>query len=136
MTHSINSLQGKLWKNISIIFAVFVVVYGITRIIPILKGVTITTNNVINNDNSSITIEGIAKHAKKLSVNGRDILIDTEGNFIDEVMLSPGINRITLVAEDIRGKTHTKEIVMNGKIIKDSKPVAFINDKEQQINNN
>ncbi len=127
MTHSINSLQGGLWKNISIIFGLVIVVYGVMRIVPVLEGVKITTNSIVNTDGNSITIQGVAQHAKNVTVNGRSILIDTSGKFIDEVMLNPGINKITLTAEDIRGKTHTKEIVMSGKESIELKPVALIN---------
>ncbi len=130
MTHSINSLQGGLWKKISIIFAVVVIFYGVMRIVPILEGVKITTNDLINHNDNTVTIQGVAKHAKNLSVNGRPILIDPEGNFVDEIMLNPGINKITLIAEDIRGKIHTKEIVMSGNELKELKPVALFNNQE------
>ncbi|OGI76504.1 hypothetical protein A3C57_01425 [Candidatus Nomurabacteria bacterium RIFCSPHIGHO2_02_FULL_33_12] len=116
MTHSINSIQAKLWKTILFVFAFVVIGYGIFRAIPIINGVEIITAKVIENDqyNNALTVNGSAMHARTLSINGRAILIDPDGSFTDEVMLNPGINRITLEAIDIRGKVHTKEIVMTG----------------------
>ncbi len=118
MTHSINSLQGKLWRNILIIFGIMVVSYGAFRIVPIIRGVSIITTQpekIIQDDNS-ITLNGIARHARSLSINGRSILIDPDGSFTEEIMLVSGVNKITLSAEDIRGRIHTKEIILNGNV--------------------
>lgn len=116
MTNSINSLQSTLWKWILTGFASLVLVYGVFRIIPIMRGVEIQialpSQSEIQND--SFVLTGVADHARTLTINGRAILIDPAGNFSDEVILSPGINKITLVAQDIRGNFHKKEFVMNG----------------------
>jgi hypothetical protein len=149
MTHSINSLQGKLWKTILLVFAVLVVSYGVLRIIPILRGVKITTMQIQDNTSSenSVEIKGKAMHARSLSINGRAILMDPDGSFTDEVILVGGINKITLEAVDVRGKTHTKQMVMNGNVtdhpeIKPVSPIAVantatdvLNDQETIINN-
>ncbi len=63
----------------------------------------------------SFMLTGNAKHARTLSINGRNILIEPSGEFEDEVILSPGLNRIKITAEDVRGKTHSKELVLIGK---------------------
>ncbi len=128
MTHSINSLQSQIWKTILIVFAVLVISYGIFRIIPIIRGVNITTAEATESEvqSNSLTLHGAAEHARSLSINGRPILIDPSGTFSDEIMLTNGINRITLVAEDIRGHIHTKEIVITGSPLKESREVAQI----------
>lgn len=117
MTNSINSVNKVFRLSFFCVFGFVIIVYGIFRIIPIVQGVNIQTNPILSSisENNIITIKGTAKNAKILSVNGREILIEKNGSFIDDVVLSDGINKITLVAEDIRGKIHTKEIIMTGK---------------------
>ena len=114
MTHSINSLQSQLWKTILCVFSIVIISYGIFRIVPIIRGVEIITANITESDieNNSLNLNGTAFHARTLSINGRTILIDPTGKFTDEIILTTGINRITLEAIDIRGRIHKKEIVM------------------------
>lgn len=116
MTNSINSLHSKFWKWILYGFAAIVLSYGILRVLPIMKGVTITLHLPEQNEiyNDSFVLSGVASHARTLSINGRTILIDPSGEFSDEVILSPGVNKIMIVAEDVRGNLHTKEFVMTG----------------------
>lgn len=116
MTNSINSLQGNLWKWLLVSFGSIVLIYGVLRIIPIMRGVTITTHlpEDTNLNMDSFMLTGKANHARTLSINGRPILIDPKGAFSDEIILAPGINKIKIVAEDVRGNTHQKEIVLTG----------------------
>jgi hypothetical protein len=88
------------------------------RIVPIMRGVVIqaylpTDAGLIDMD--SFMLSGKATHARTLSINGRDIMMDPEGNFSDELILAPGINKIKILAQDIRGNSHTKEIILVGK---------------------
>lgn len=141
MTHSINSLQSQLWKTILCVFSVIVVSYGIFRIVPIVRGVQIITTNGIESkvENNSLVLNGQALHARSLSINGRPILIDPSGEFNDEIILTSGINKIMLEAVDIRGKTHTKELVMIGqpqKPYKENTVVAVSDPINQEIINN
>ncbi len=115
MTNSINSLQGNLWKWLLVSFGSLVLIYGVLRIIPIMRGVTISMNvpeDTLTMDSFMLT--GRANHARTLSINGRAILIDPTGAFSDEIILAPGINKIKIVAEDVRGKIHQKEITLTG----------------------
>ncbi len=41
---------------------------------------------------SYVPISGTAAHAKQISINGRTVGIDPQGNFSDGVILSPGYN--------------------------------------------
>jgi hypothetical protein len=117
MTNSINSLQGNLWKWLTISFGSIILIYGILRIVPIMRGVVIQTYLPENNELSldAVTLTGTANHARALSINGRPILIDPSGNFNDELILAPGMNKIQIVAEDVRGNTHQKELILMGK---------------------
>lgn len=58
----------------------------------------------------SITLTGNIRNSILTTLNGRPIYIDTKGNFKETVLLSLGINRIELFAEDKFGKEE-KEIV-------------------------
>ena len=116
MTNSINSLQGNLWKWLTISFGSIILIYGILRITPVMRGVVIQTYLPEAEEMSmdTIMLTGTANHAKMLSINGRPILIDPSGNFNDELILAPGMNKIQIVAKDIRGNSHSKELVLMG----------------------
>lgn len=141
MTHSINNLQSQLWKTILCVFSIVVVGYGIFRIIPIVRGVQIITTNTTESqiENNSLMLNGQALHARSLSINGRPILIDPSGEFNDEIILTSGINKIMLSAVDVRGKTHTKELVMVGQpaIPSEPRPVVAVDipTNQETINN-
>ncbi len=116
MTNSINTIGGKLWKWLLVGFGSMVLVYGVMRIIPVMRGVDIKIFDTISDNNTpdSFVITGNANHARTLFINGRAVLINTHGDFADELVLIPGMNKITITAEDVRGRTHTKEITMSG----------------------
>ena len=87
------------------------------RITPIMRGVVIKTQLPESEEMAmnAIMLTGKANHARTLSVNGRPILIDPSGNFNDELILAPGMNKIQILAEDVRGKQHSKELIVMGK---------------------
>lgn len=116
MTNSINTIGGKMWKWILISFGSLVLVYGVVRIIPVMRGVDIKVFETIadNTNSDAMVITGNVRHARTLFINGRAVLINTEGDFADELILIPGMNKITITAEDVRGRTHTKELTMSG----------------------
>ncbi len=55
-------------------------------------------------DSAYIPITGTAKHAKQMTINGRPISIDRQGNFSDGVILSPGYNIVEVAQRDQFGK--------------------------------
>lgn len=61
-------------------------------------------------EDSLIHISGVALRVSKLELNGDTIFIDEAGNFREQILLIPGINIITLTAEDKFGRK-IKEIV-------------------------
>jgi hypothetical protein len=56
-----------------------------------------------------VTITGVAEKAILLSLNGREIFIDKEGNFSEQVSPLSGYSIITLNAKDKFGKTAEKK---------------------------
>jgi len=57
---------------------------------------------------SYLPVEGNARHAKSVLLNGRSIAIDRDGNFSDSVILSPGYNEVAVAVEDKFGNAKTK----------------------------
>ena len=84
----------------------------------IVEGPQITLSepeNGITSTSSLITIRGVAKHAKEITLQGRPIFIDLEGKFAEQLLLSRGYNIIELTAKDAQGKEirRTIELVYN-----------------------
>lgn len=131
MTNSINTIGGKLWKWLLVGFGTVVLIYGVMRIIPVMRGVDIKIFETIADNDSpdSMILTGNANHARTLFINGRAVLINKQGDFVDELILIPGMNKITITAEDVRGRIHTKEITMSGStnIHEIGKEVAHLN---------
>jgi len=105
---------------ISILF-LFIVVYAFFRSKDLLFGVKIENVNIIvpealllENSISKASgtnirnITGIAKNAIKLTLNGREISIDQEGNFNETIILLPGYNIIDIKAQDKFGHIDEK----------------------------
>lgn len=94
----------KLLTGFSILFVVLVVVgYSLFEshsfisgpeiiIIEPAPGSTIAT--------SSIMVKGMALRIQDITLNGRPILIDKEGNFSEVVLLHPGYNASLFSAKD------------------------------------
>lgn len=90
----------------------FIFIYSLFQTRSIKNGVLLQVNNIENGIETTeeiFLIEGNAKHASQLLVNGREILIDKENNFKTEILLSPGYNIVTIEAED-RFNKYTKQI--------------------------
>ncbi|GEM_PF-912198 len=61
-----------------------------------------------NIDGTFVPITGSAVHAAHITINGRPIGIDRQGNFADGVILSPGYNIVEVAETDQFGKEKTK----------------------------
>lgn len=73
------------------------------------KGVEITANITSTETSPLIEIKGNAKNAVYLSLNGREIFIDKDGEFTEPLALLPGLGVVTLDAQDKFGKTSEKK---------------------------
>ena len=79
----------------------------------IVEGPQITLSlpaNGITSTSSLITIRGVARHAKEITLQGRPIFIDLEGRFAEQLLLSHGYNIIELTAKDAQGKEIRKTL--------------------------
>lgn len=87
---------------ISIFFA-FIIFYAYSRTSLLSQGPSLSLKNLQNGQTIStrtLTLEGNAKRAIKLTLNNREILIDQDGNFKDLIILHPGLNLLVLEAKD------------------------------------
>lgn len=78
----------------------------------VLKGVKIEASLTQNKSSSLVQINGNAKNSTQISLNGREIFIDKEGNFSETVGLLPGLSIISLNAQDRFGKFAEKKFTI------------------------
>ncbi|MDQ5962903.1 MAG: hypothetical protein QG653_710 [Patescibacteria group bacterium] len=104
-----------LRKKIEIYFIVglvFVaVLYGAYRAYPLIMGPSIEIISPIDGDivpSDTFKVIGSAKRAKVITLQGKPIMIDTDGGFIETVVSSPPYTTVIMTATDNYGKTITK----------------------------
>lgn len=98
----------KIIKNTLIIgFIFFIVAYAIKNTRLISGGIDLQIQGIENGKiykDGTLQITGNAKRAKHLLVNGREVSLNQEGDFVDYIVLLPGYNIVTVSAEDKFGK--------------------------------
>ncbi len=93
------------------IFFILIVVYALFVSKDLLFGVKITNVNLKDGlvlSGSVFEITGNAKNAIKLTLNGREISINGQGDFDETIALLPGYNIINIKARDKFGHTDEK----------------------------
>ncbi len=89
----------------------FIIVYGFYRSSDLIFGVKIQNVNIENwttYNGSVLPVTGNARNATLLTLNGREISIDQQGNFEETIALISGYNIVTLRAEDKFGLSDEK----------------------------
>ncbi|MFA6251748.1 MAG: hypothetical protein WC603_03940 [Candidatus Paceibacterota bacterium] len=101
----------KWWVGIisCITLFVFIAVFGYEKMSFIWKGVEIEATIKQSDNSSIITVEGNASKAIHLTLNGREIFIEKNGDFSESVSVLPGFSIVTLNAKDKFGKTAEKK---------------------------
>lgn len=103
--------KKKLIRGLILTFSLFVIIYAFFKAEDLIFGVSIENVNIENQtafDKSKIEISGNARHATALVLNGREISIDKEGNFKEDIGLSIGYNIINIKAKDKFGHEDEK----------------------------
>jgi hypothetical protein len=93
------------------VFFLIIVVFAFINSMDLMFGVKIKNVNIVDGStmtNSALDITGIAKNAKNLTLNGREISIDKKGNFNEAIILSSGYNIVTIKAKDKFGNEDEK----------------------------
>ncbi len=85
------------------LFFLFIVVFALFNSRELLFGVKIKDISIVNGaklTEDKLEVTGNAKHALKLSLNGREISINKDGYFKETIVLLPGYNVIAIRALD------------------------------------
>ena len=111
MTRTINIKTYLKFGLLGILFA-FIGIYSIFQIKALAQGVNLDIRGIVdgavfNKDN--LMLEGLALHANLITINGKEVSVDQDSNFSEELVLSPGYNIITIEAQDKFNKK-SKEI--------------------------
>jgi hypothetical protein len=108
-------MNGNIKKIIKIvglsIFFLLIVLYAFFNSRNLIFGVKIRNVNLVNGSTvkeNVIRITGTAKNAINLTLNGREISVDQQGNFDETIALLPGYNIINLKARDKFGHIDEK----------------------------
>ena len=125
---SIKNKNMKWWVGIISCVALFSIigVFSYKKMCFIWNGVKIEATLEKVDGTSLALIKGVALKATHLTLNGREIFIDKEGNFSESVSILPGFYVITLNAKDRFGKTAEKKFELVGK--ESAKAIAFSNE--------
>ena len=101
----------KWWIGIISCVSLFVIigVFSYAKMSFLIKGVKIEATIQKQDDASLAVVKGVAAKATHLTLNGREIFIDKDGNFSEAVAMLPGFSIITLDAKDKFGKTAEKK---------------------------
>jgi hypothetical protein len=126
----------KTWKNLTIekrafavLFAV-IVVFSISRFLPIIEGARFSSGDLKNGTTVSDTfsLSGKTKNTKELYINNNPIPIDQKGNWKTAIGLPPGYTVVTVEAYDKFGKSNKKTYQLLVEKESNSPPIG-INDK-------
>lgn len=85
------------------IFFILIIAYAVFGSHNLISGVKIKNVNIVDGakvTNSVVEVTGNAKNAIILTLNGREISIDENGNFNETIALLPGYNIINIAAKD------------------------------------
>ena len=122
---AIKNKNMKWWVGIMSCVALFsiIMIFSYEKMCFMIKGVKIEAKIEQAKDSPLTVISGRAEKAIYLSLNGREIFVDKEGNFSESIAMLPGFSIVTLSAEDKFGKKAEKkfEIVKE----KDAPAIAF-----------
>lgn len=93
------------------VFFLLIIFYAFFVSRDLIFGVKIRNVNIVDGStvtNNIIKLTGNAKNAIKLTLDGREISVDQQGNFNETIALLSGYNIINLKAQDKFGNTDEK----------------------------
>lgn len=107
------NLKRGLVLGLVTIFIGTIFYYAYYQSRAIIAGPTITLSTPEDGasvDSALVRVQGVAGHAKELTLDGRQIFIDLSGNFSEQLLLYPGYNIIELAAKDGEGREQKKTV--------------------------
>ncbi|MEK7539030.1 MAG: hypothetical protein AAB595_00090 [Patescibacteria group bacterium] len=93
------------------VFFLLIITYAFFRSQDLIFGVQIKNVNIVDGTkvaSSVMEVTGNAKNATNLTLNGREISIDENGNFNETIALLAGYNIINIIAKDKFGYVDKK----------------------------
>ncbi len=100
-------MEITLWNKFKIavffVFFLLIIIYAFFRSHDLIFGIKIKNVNIADGmkiENKVLEINGNAKNAKNLTLNGREISVDQKGNFSETAILLTGYNIINIQAKD------------------------------------
>ena len=99
------------------VFFILIIIYAIFISKDLIFGIKITEVNLSDGavlTDNIVKLTGNARNAIKLTLNGREISIDQEGNFNETIALLPGYNIVTIKAQDKFGYMDEKNFRLIG----------------------
>lgn len=90
---------------------VFIIGYSLFQTKAIARGVDLSIDNIYDGQvfrGEMLALSGTAVHATHLSVNDKEIVVDENNAFSEELVLSAGYNIITVEASDKFNKQTVK----------------------------
>jgi hypothetical protein len=96
-----------------ILFVGIIVFYAYYQSRAILEGPQISLvspTEGMTSTSSLVKVYGVAKHAKELTLDGRPIFLDLNGNFFEQLLLMDGYNIMELTAKDAEGREIRKSV--------------------------
>lgn len=129
---SIKNKNLKWWLGIVSCLVLFLVIgiFSYEKMSFIFKGIEIEATIENKGDSSLATIKGIASKATYISLNGREIFINKNGDFSESVILLPGFSVVTINARDKFGKTAEKKF----EVVKEENASSFAFKSGEVIN--
>ncbi len=103
------TLKNVLTSFVLLIVSVVIITYVGYQSRFLIKGPQITINEKLpfTTQSNTLAFSGIATNISRIYLNGWQIFTDSEGNFSEFVVLNPGVNTITVHAENRYGQTHS-----------------------------
>ena len=108
----------RLLKISGVLFLAFIIIiFSVFRSLNYLRGPGLEIYYPINGSvvsSPTIKISGQATRITKITLNGRAITIDEQGNWQETLIIFPGINIIKIEAQDQFGRTVSKQLDIVG----------------------
>jgi hypothetical protein len=110
-----NERSGKtIIKTITLLLAIICVAgYALYQAQNLIKGPQLSLQSPFNGttvQEPAVAIKGMAKNISYISLNDRQIYVDKDGQFNEELLLAPGYNVWKLEAKDKFGRVVSKKI--------------------------
>ena|SRR3989338_2809305 len=111
-----DNIKSKLKIVVIVLLFAIIIGYAFFRTKDLLFGVKLKIYDLKDYQSFEepvITINGNAKRATELLINGRKIFITKEGSFTEKLLLLPGYNIIDIKATDRFGKSEEEVFHLN-----------------------